>query len=43
MFLFLLSYTTFLSLFRGWGRNPSKYFNVSGGDLKTPKGHDEIN
>ena len=43
--LFWLSYTTFLiwPLFRGYGRNPGKNFIVFLGDLKTPKGHFEIN
>ena len=30
-------------LFRGWGRNPGKTFVVFWGDLKTTKGHFEIN
>ena len=30
-------------LFRGYGRNPGKKFFVFLGDLKTPKGHFEIN
>ena len=43
--LFWLSYTTFLiwPLFTSWGRNPWKNFVGFLEDLKTPKGHFEIN
>ena len=43
--LFWLSYSTFLiwPLFRSYGRCPGKNFVGFLGDLKTPKGHFEIN